>query len=143
MQRDDAAALDGYLRGPGALWLAYAGDRAIGCVAVRPLDVIEPDACEVKRLYVQHAHRGARVANALMDALEAFARETGRSAVYLDSRSDFDAAIRLYERRGYAHVPRFNDNPEAAVFMRLDLRAAAVNPDASGVVRIASRAKFC
>ena len=92
-----------------------------GCVALRPIPHVESAACEVKRLYVRPRHRGRHIAGALMDALEAYARAARYRAIYLDSRSDFDAAIRLYERRGYARVPPFNDNPEATVFMRLAL----------------------
>ncbi|HTD35407.1 MAG TPA: GNAT family N-acetyltransferase [Candidatus Elarobacter sp.] len=120
--RDDRAALHAYLDGPGALWLAYHDDALAGCVVLRPLRSAGPRASEVKRLYVRPAHRGAGVAGALMDALEAHAREAGCDALYLDSRPDFQAAIRFYERRGYEPVARYNENPEATVFMRLRLR---------------------
>lgn len=116
--RDDAAGFRKYLDGPGALWLAQDGHAIAGCVAMRPLPEVGLSACEVKRLYVRPAYRGSRVAGALMDALEAYAHETGYDWVYLDTRADFVAAIRFYERRGYERIPRYNGNPEAAVFMR-------------------------
>lgn len=119
--RDDRAALWEYLDGTGALWLAYDDDAVAGCVALRALPAIGPRASEVKRLYVRPAYRGAGVAGALMDALEAHARRAGYDAVYLDSRPDFQTAIRFYERRGYESVARYNENPEATVFMRLAL----------------------
>ncbi len=121
VQRDGAAAIRAYLDGPGAFWLATHGDRVAGCVALRRLPHIQAGAGEVKRLYVRPEYRGLRIAAMLMDRLEDYARSAAFLALYLDSRSDFDAAIRLYERRGYARVARFNDNPEAAVFMRLAL----------------------
>ena len=119
--RDDAAALRAYLEGPGALWLAFDGDRTVGCVALRPLFEIAPRACELKRLYVRPSHRGAGFAAALMDALETAAREAGYDAIYLDSKAGLDDAVRLYRRRGYADIPPYNDNPEAIVFMRYTL----------------------
>ncbi|HTD37294.1 MAG TPA: GNAT family N-acetyltransferase [Candidatus Limnocylindrales bacterium] len=119
--RDDRAALREYLDGTGAMWLAYQDGALVGCVVLRPLRSIGPRASEVKRLYVRPAHRGAGVAGALMDALEAHARAAGYDAIYLDSRPDFQAAIRFYQRRGYAPVARYNENPEATVFMRLPL----------------------
>jgi ribosomal protein S18 acetylase RimI-like enzyme len=120
--RDDRAATRRDIEGPGGVWLA--GDRGAlaGCVVLRPLPALGPRAAEVKRLYVRPAHRGAGVAAALMDALEAHAREAGYEAIYLDSRPDFETAIRFYERRGYEPVARYNENPEATVFMRLRLR---------------------
>ena len=120
--RDDAEALRSYLNGPGALWLAFAGERTAGCVVLRPLDGVAPGACEVKRLYIRPAHRGAGVAGMLMDALETHARDAGYSAVYLDSKEGLDDAVRLYRRRGYDEIAPYNDNPDAIVFMRLTLR---------------------
>ena len=63
----------------------------------------------------------ARIAGALMDALESYAREAGYDAVYLDSKDDLATAIRFYRRRGYEPIPRYNDNPEATIFMRRGL----------------------
>ena len=116
---DDPASFRAYLAGPGALWLAYDGDGDVaGCVALRPRQSAGPHAAEVKRLYVRPAHRGGGVARALMDALEAHARERGYSELFLDTKDDLLAAIRFYERRGYKRVPRYNDNPQATIFMR-------------------------
>jgi GNAT superfamily N-acetyltransferase len=116
--RDEPADLRSYLEGPGALWLARADDDVAGCVVMRPLLRFGPRACEVKRLYVRPAYRGARIAGALMDALEAYAWSAGYDAAYLDSKDELQTAIRFYERRGYERIPRYNDNPEATVFMR-------------------------
>jgi N-acetylglutamate synthase-like GNAT family acetyltransferase len=121
--RDDAAAFRKYLDGPGAFWLAHHGGEVVGCVALRPLPELAPRACEVKRLYVRPAHRGARIAGSLMDALESYAREAGYDAVYLDSKDDLATAIRFYRARGYTPVPRYNDNPEATIFMRRALES--------------------
>ena len=121
--RDDAAALRSYLSGPGALWLAEVGAEIVGCVVLRPLPLVAPDACEVKRLYVRPAYRGAGLAGALMDALEAFARTASYGAVYLDTLDELAVALRFYERRGYERIPRYNANPQATIFMRRTLAA--------------------
>jgi ribosomal protein S18 acetylase RimI-like enzyme len=119
--RDDAATFRTYLEGPGALWLAEVAGEVVGCVVLRPLDELGAGACEVKRLYVRPAQRGAGIAEALMDALEAFAREAGYIAIYLDTKDDLHAAIRFYDRRGYERIARYNDNPQATIFMRRTL----------------------
>ena len=122
--RDDPAALRAYLAGPGALWLAEDQGIAVGCVALRPLPDLADvtlslsKGAEVKRLYVRPAYRGLRLAGALMDALEAHARDAGYAALYLDTKDDLHAAIRFYDRRGYERIPRYNDNPQATIFMR-------------------------
>ena len=119
--RDDPATFAHYLNGPGALWLAEDGGVAVGCVAMRPLAEISPRACEVKRLYVRPSHRGRGTAAALMDALEGGARSAGFDTAFLDTKDDLHDAIRFYERRGYERIPRYNDNPQATIFMRRSL----------------------
>lgn len=99
------------------MWLAYTDNAVVGCVVLRPLDPI-PDAAECKRLYVRPQARGHRVADKLMDALEDFARDTGMKWIYLDTYDDLKPAIALYERRGYERCERYNDNPQATLFMR-------------------------
>jgi len=119
--RDDRASLAGYLEAPNAFWLALDGERVAGCVALRPLAERQAD-CEVKRLYVRPEYRGAGIASALMDAAEEYARSSGFTHVYLDTFDALDAAVRFYDRRGYDRITRYNDNPQATIFMRLDLR---------------------
>ena len=53
-----------------------------------------------------------------MDALEEHARNHGMDWIYLDSYDDLKSAIELYERRGYMRCARYNDNPQATLFMR-------------------------
>jgi ribosomal protein S18 acetylase RimI-like enzyme len=123
--RDDAATFAAYLDGPGALWLALAGDEVVGCVALRPLPQRTPPECEVKRLYVRPHHRGAGIAGALMETLEAYSREAGFSAILLDTYDALAAALRFYEGRGYERIERYNQNPQATIFMRRRLGSAA------------------
>jgi GNAT superfamily N-acetyltransferase len=116
--RDDEASFRTYLDGLGALWLAQLGDEIAGCVVMRPLTIAGLAACEVKRLYVRPAQRGSGIAAALMDTLEAFAVRAGYRAVYLDTFDELAEAVRFYERRGYERTTRYNDNPQATIFMR-------------------------
>ena len=109
------------------VWLAYLGDetqkdKAVGCVVLRKLASI-PLAGECKRLYVRPEARGHGIADALLDAQEAYAREQGLEWIYLDSYDDLKAAIAIYQRRGYVACERYNDNPQATVFLRKRLAA--------------------
>jgi len=87
---------------------------------LRKLDSIS-HAAECKRLYVRPAARGHRIADALLDAMEAFARSRHVRWIYLDTYDDLKIAIALYERRGYTRCERYNDNPQATLFMRKGL----------------------
>jgi GNAT superfamily N-acetyltransferase len=121
VQRDTRDDMQRTLEQAGsALWLAYKGDAAVGCVLLKPLPSI-PFACECKRLYVRPTARGLGVASLLMETLESFARAAGYRTVYLDSYDKLEAAIALYRQRGYVPCERYNENPQATVFLRKEL----------------------
>lgn len=121
VQRDTPEAIQKIIGDPcSGVWLGYLEEMAVGCVVLRKLGSI-PFAAECKRLYVQPTARGHGIADKLMDALEDFARSKGLHWIYLDSYDDLKAAISLYRKRGYASCKRYNDNPQATVFLRKNL----------------------
>ena len=127
--RDSRADLKRYLTMEwSGIWLAWTDDpndvkmphSAIGCILLRPLTQIK-NAGEIKRLYVRPRYRGLGIANALLLALENYAAANRIGWLYLDSKHDLQAAIRFYERSGYQRCERYNDNPQATIFMRKQL----------------------
>lgn len=119
--RDDRTeVLDNYFADGAGFWLARDDVDVVGCIALRPLRSID-SAGEVKRLYVQPRARGRGIAGLLLDALHEYARGAGYAVLYLDSKDDLAEAIRFYQKRGYRLCERYNDNPQATVFMRLEL----------------------
>lgn len=120
--RDDDDAIRAFLNdASSAMWIAYVDGVAAACVAMRPLQEVA-GATECKRLYVADRFRRRGLAEALMQALENHAAQAGYDAVYLDTKDDLHAAIRLYEQLGYERCARYNDNPQATIFMRKRLR---------------------
>jgi DNA-binding MarR family transcriptional regulator/GNAT superfamily N-acetyltransferase len=121
VQRDTPEAIQKIIDDPGSgVWLAYLDEKAVGCVVLRKLASI-PFAGECKRLYVQPMARGHRIADRLLDAQEAFSRSKGLRWIYLDSYDDLKVAIALYRKRGYVSCERYNDNPQATVFLRKNI----------------------
>ena len=120
--RDDDAAIRAFLDdASSAMWIAYVDGAPAACVAMRPLPDIA-GAVECKRLYVAERYRGRGLSRALMRELEAHAADAGHAAVYLDTKDDLRAAIALYDGLGYERCARYNDNPQATIFMRKLLR---------------------
>lgn len=120
----ELAALPGEYASPGGLLLLARVDGQIaGCGAVRRLlDADEPDACEMKRLYVRPAYRHLGLGRMLAQALIDHGRETGYAAMYLDTLSDMEAARELYASLGFVDVPPYYFNPIAgAHYLRVDL----------------------
>jgi DNA-binding MarR family transcriptional regulator/GNAT superfamily N-acetyltransferase len=123
VQRDKPESLQKLIDAPASgLWLAYLGDEVVGCVVLRKLPSI-PKAGECKRMYVKPSARGRHIADMLLDAQEDFARKAGLEWIYLDTYDDLKPAIAIYERRGYQRCERYNDNPQATLFMRKNIRA--------------------
>ncbi len=123
--RDDADefARDYFGAGSG-IWLACEGSEVVGCIALRPLPQFERSG-EVKRLYVKPESRGKGIAERLLAALEEYARDAGYCRLYLDTKDDLIPAIRFYERHGYERCERYNENPQATIFMKKGLAPLA------------------
>jgi GNAT superfamily N-acetyltransferase len=102
------------------IWLAHLPDsgkeKIVGCIALREWHHAERSG-EIKRMYVQPAYRGLGIAQALLNALESFASAAGYKWLYLDSAPGMDAAVRLYQKNDYDPCPRYNDNPQAVIFL--------------------------
>jgi DNA-binding MarR family transcriptional regulator/GNAT superfamily N-acetyltransferase len=119
--RDTPDAVRQIIEDPKAgVWLAYLNGKAVGCVYLRSLPAI-PFATECKRLYVKPSARGNGVAHALLDAQEEFAKSRGLKRIYLDSKADLRVAIDLYAKRGFLPCERYNQNPQATIFMVKDI----------------------
>lgn len=119
--RDDEVAFQREYFGPsGAIWLAQAGTEIVGCIALRPIALRK--SAEIKRMYVRSGWRGAGVAQKLLNAAEEFAMTNGYEWIYLDTTDKMRAAAHLYQRNGYQPCDRYNDNPQATIFMRKFLR---------------------
>ena len=126
--RDSPAFIAASLDDPDkAVWLAYEGTEAVACVAMQWLSRLERSG-EIKRLYVQPAYRGKQIAARLIAAVESFASQIGCTSLYLDSKDDLHAAKALYSRLGYEPCDRYNDNPQATVFMRKSLTRDPASP---------------
>jgi putative acetyltransferase len=123
------AELDG-LPGPyaapgGALLVALVDGQAAGCGALRALpDVDYPNACEMKRLYVQRAFRGFGLGRVLAQALMDHATRAGYSTLLLDTLDDMEAARGLYAALGFEEIPPYYFNPlPGAHYLKVDLNA--------------------
>jgi putative acetyltransferase len=66
---------------------------------------------EVKRMFVKPEARGLGVGGAILERIEALARQQGLSRVVLETGSNFDAAKRVYERSGFAACEPVLDYP--------------------------------
>jgi GNAT superfamily N-acetyltransferase len=92
--------------GRGGFFVAYRGDRAVGCGAVRLLD---EGAAEVKRMYVIPEERGGGVGKAILAVLEGEARRLGCTRLLLETGIRQAEALALYRRAGFVEIPPFGE----------------------------------
>jgi putative acetyltransferase len=101
----------------GAAFFVVRGDgRALGCGGVVPL---ADGVAEIKRMFVAPEARGRRLGRALLETLEAAARERGVTVLRLETGISQPEALRLYASLGYRRRPPFGaytDDP-LSVFM--------------------------
>jgi len=131
----ELAALPGTYAPPrGRLLLAGPPAGAFGCIALRPIGAFDASARgpsagpslrnvgEVKRLYVQPAHRGGGWGRRLAEALIANARAIGYAELKLDTLDWMSEARKLYAGLGFRECPAYYDNPlPGVVYMALAL----------------------
>jgi ribosomal protein S18 acetylase RimI-like enzyme len=106
---EELARLPGDYSAPdGRLLVAEQEDRVAGCVALRPLD---PETCEMKRLYIRPEYRGSGLGRQLVLAIMAEARAIGYKRIRLDTLPQMSAAQGLYESLGFREIEAYRFNP--------------------------------
>ena len=110
-----------YFFATAGVWLAKVEGQIAGCIALRALG--DTGKAEIKRMYVRPEWRGQGLAQALLEEAERFAREAGYRWIYLDTTDEMQQAAKLYRRKGYELCERYNDNPQATIFMRKELKS--------------------
>jgi len=117
----ELAGLPGAYAPPeGRLLLATYEDQLAGCVALHPL---EPQICEMKRLYLRPQFRGKGLGRALADQIIAEARQIGYQRIRLDTvEPRMKDAVAMYRKIGFQEIAPYRTNPIAgALYMELDL----------------------
>ena len=97
-------------------------EQAVGCGAV----VLNLDGSgEMKRVFIDPTHRGQKLGEQLIAALEQAASEKGCHTLRLETGIEQHAAVKLYQRCGYQICEAFApyDPDPLSVFMQKALRA--------------------
>ena len=124
LREDREKFIEEYFGNGQGLWIARVEGALAGCIGLRRLPTPEEvesenvQCAEIKRMYVREKFRGQGIAARLLEEVENFAREAGYAWIYLDTASEMVAAARLYQRNGFVQCARYNENPQAAIFMR-------------------------
>jgi GNAT superfamily N-acetyltransferase len=110
----------------GCFLLAHHEGRLAGGVGLR---MLEPDICEMKRLFVYDRFHHMGVGRGLCAALIREARNIGYEKMRLDTLGRMKPAIQLYQSLGFTDIESYRFNPDpTAKYMELNLN---LNPKES------------
>jgi GNAT superfamily N-acetyltransferase len=104
----------------GRIFLAFARDEAVGCVA---LIAMRSREFEVAKMAVTENWQGRGIGRRLMERAIEGARATRATKLVLETNDRMKPAIALYESVGFRHVPATEPSPYARsnVNMEMDL----------------------
>ncbi len=105
----------------GAICFAVLNEEPVGCCA---LLVMAPGELELAKMTVAESARGMGIGRRLLGFAIEEARRMGAHRIYLESNTKAQAAVRLYERMGFRHLPgplHPSKYERANVFMELRL----------------------
>lgn len=88
-----------------AYFVAECGGEVLGGAGYAECSAFE-DCAELQKLYLSDSAKGKGLGRRLMETVEDRARQAGYRRLYLETHSILDAAIRLYEWRGYRSIDR-------------------------------------
>jgi N-acetylglutamate synthase-like GNAT family acetyltransferase len=90
------------LRKGGRVFMAYAQNQAVGCVALIPMG---EGLYELSKMAVSPQLRGQGIGRKLLEHAIAQARALGAKSLFLGSNSILKNAVHLYEAVDFRHVP--------------------------------------
>lgn len=101
--RTDADLLRGIIQRPDSVILKYVqGGEIIGCVELR----VEGDKLYLGMLTVKPTLQRGGIGKKLMQAAEAYARDKGCKAIFMNVLTDRAELIAWYQRQGYSDTGR-------------------------------------
>ena len=114
-----------YLPGRGGFWVARAGGRVVGTIALKEFGA---DQGALRKMFVAPGYRGApsRLGQTMLDTLLAHARASGLRQIVLGTTDVFVAAHRFYERNGFARIAK-SDLPTGFPLAPVDTRFYALD----------------
>jgi putative acetyltransferase len=84
--------------------IAYLNDKPVGCGCFK---IFDPEAVEIKRMFVQPDARGNGLSKLVLNELETWARDLNFKYAVLESASKQAEAHSLYQKSGYERIENY------------------------------------
>lgn len=89
-----------------AYYVLIESDSVIGCIGLAEYPFFGEDCCELQKLYVDSTYQGRGLGYKLVRFIENKAREMDYRKMYLETHTNLQTAIQLYEVCGYQQIKR-------------------------------------
>jgi len=83
--------------------VAKLDGKVVGGCGIAPFNE-SSNVCELKKLFLLQESRGYGLGKSLTTQCLEYAKQQGYQQCYLDTLSNMDSAIRLYEKQGFEHL---------------------------------------
>ena len=80
-------------------------DKLVGGIGLAEIGVFA-ECCELQKLYLDDSVKGRGLGYRLIDKIETAARSFGYKRMYLETHTNLQAAIHIYEKAGYREIAR-------------------------------------
>ena len=98
--------LSAYYSAPGRAYFVLLRDgNVVGGIGLSEIDVF-PNCSELQKLYLDDAVKGRGLGYQLIAHIEKEARRLGYRRMYLETHTNLQAAIHIYQKAGYKEIPR-------------------------------------
>lgn len=87
----------------------YVDEIPVGCGAIKSFDSL---TMEIKRMYTSPIHRGKGIATKILNSLELWAAELGKTRCILETGKRQPEAIALYKKNGYQIIKNYGQYTE-------------------------------
>ena len=88
-----------------AYYVLLDGDRVVGGIGLTEFSGFSR-CCELQKLYLDDSVKGQGLGYELIAFIEKQAREMGYKRMYLETHTNLQAAIHIYEKSGYKQIER-------------------------------------
>ena len=88
------------------LWVVEEDGEILGCCGVYPTDGLPSGCAELVKFYLMPKARGRKIGTKLMEQNIQSAIDMGYSELYIESLSQFDNAVKMYQKLGFKNLEK-------------------------------------
>ena len=88
-----------------AYYVLVKDGHVVGGIGLAELDAF-PRCCELQKLYLDDSMKGNGIGYKMIEFIEQKAREMGYRQMYLETHTNLQAAIHIYEKSGFEQIER-------------------------------------